>query len=42
MGQFIFKFVTNSKVVGSIVPASVINNAVKAAGTAITKLIFKC
>ena len=42
MGQFIAKLITNPKVVGSIVPASVINNAVKSAGIAITKLILKC
>jgi phospholipid N-methyltransferase len=42
MGQLIAKIITNPKVVGKVVPASVINAAVKNAGTIITKIIFKC
>lgn len=42
MEQLLTKLLSNPKVVGNIVPSSVVNSAVNAVGSAITKLIFKC
>lgn len=42
MGQLLEKIITNPKVVGKVVPSSVVNSAINVVGSAITKLIFKC
>ena len=42
MGQLLAKLISNPKVVGKVVPSSVVNSAINAVGSAMTKLIFKC